>query len=348
MNDKRIASEVREQAVATIDRQVSMMRTLLLDLLDVSRISQGKIDLKKEVVDLNELIDAVCETSRPEVERHQSVLIVEPSKSPLIVVGDPVRLIQVQVNLIHNAAKYSAPGKEIRTKFYRDGDWAVISVSDQGVGITADLLARIFDPFIQGDETLDRSDGGIGVGLTLVKSLVEQHGGRVEAHSDGIGRGSTFRVWLPVDKSAQKSSSRNQPNQTVESSERPTSASGSDCKIVLIEDIDDSRRMLSTLLELDGHTVFSADCGETGIAAIREHIPAIALVDIGLPGIDGFEVARQVKSDPKLKSVYLVALTGYGQASDVQRGLDAGFDNHLVKPVDPDLLSKLILDHHPK
>jgi two-component system CheB/CheR fusion protein len=337
VRDGRADAETRNQAAEIVERQISMTRLLLVDLLDMSRITQGKIQLKCEAVDLCELIAHVRETVQSDIARHARHLIVQTPEDPLWVWGDAMRLVQVQVNLINNAAKYSPTDTDVRVTITREDDWAVISVTDEGVGIQADDLNRIFSPFVQVSETQGQSDGGLGIGLTLVKALVEEHHGRVEAKSNGHGTGSTFRVLLPVtDRPAETTDET--PQGVIDSTTvRPITR-----RIVLIEDIDDSRVMLSKMMSLDGHTVYDCPDGESGLVAISEQRPDIALVDIGLPGIDGYEVARRTRNHPDCKDTVLIALTGYGQESDVEKALAAGFHSHLVKPVDADLLERLI------
>lgn len=337
IRDERTTEPMRKQAAEIVERQISMTRTLLVDLLDMSRISQGKIEFQREKVDLCGLLDTVRETVQSDISRHARNLVCTIPDHPLIVLGDAIRLVQVLVNLISNAAKYSPADTDVHVSITRDEDWAVVAVTDEGVGIPQDQLKRIFDPFVQISETQGQSDGGLGVGLTLVKALVEEHGGRVEASSQGLGNGSTFRIWLPAIDDSLENSPQAQQSMAVVDNKKTESR-----RIVLIEDIDDSRRMLSSLLTLEGHLVHALPDGESGVDAIAEHHPDLALVDIGLPGIDGYEVARRVRQDPNCRDTVLIALTGFGQRSDIENALAAGFDSHLVKPIDPDQLAELI------
>ena len=335
--DERADEASRHRAAEIVERQISMTRNLLLDLLDMSRISHGKIQLRRERVDLCELIENVRETVQTDITRHARNLVCNVTDEPLFVVGDAMRLVQVQVNLINNAAKYSPVDTDVIISISSEDGWAVITVCDEGVGISPDELKRIFDPFTQIRETRGQSDGGLGVGLTLVKALVEEHGGRVEAFSEGLGKGSTFRVWLPLS------------NDSIAEQMKPSSPAASPTpeefqprKIVLIEDIDDSRQMLASLLSLDGHTVYPEPDGESGVDAIAKHRPDIALVDIGLPGISGYEVARRTRQNSDCHHTVLIALTGFGQEADLEMALEAGFDSHLIKPIDPDHLAELV------
>ncbi|MEM6779648.1 MAG: PAS domain-containing protein, partial [Planctomycetota bacterium] len=341
IRDKRTDEATRDDAARIVEGQISMTRTLLVDLLDMSRIAHGKIELKIENVDLCSLVDVVRETTQADITRHARELLWDIPDRPLVVAGDAMRLVQVQVNLINNAAKYSPVDTDVRVSIAREGEWAVISVADSGVGIPEQHIQRIFDPFVQVSETQGQSDGGLGVGLTLVQALVEKHGGRVAAESDGIGSGSTFRVWLPIVDAT--------PDHVVETADEGNDANEDNDdesiqsrRVVLIEDIDQSRRMLSSLLSLDGHTVYAHADGESGAEAITLHLPDIALVDIGLPGIDGYEVARRTRQNPNCENTMLVALTGFGQPSDIEKAMAAGFDSHLVKPIDPAQLDALM------
>jgi two-component system, chemotaxis family, CheB/CheR fusion protein len=333
--DDRIATAERAKAVATIQRQSSMMSSLLDDLLDVSRISNGKISLSRTVFNLAELITPIQETTLPEISMHRSKLYFEVQNQDLYVEADRARLIQIHVNLIHNAAKYSPEGSPIYVTIEAEGSMALIKVRDEGAGISADFLPKIFDPFVQSDETLDRAEGGIGVGLTLVKSLVELHNGTIDAFSLGRGFGSTFVVRLPlVRKPERPVGSVVNPVESIRSALPTTGSLPQHHRIVIVEDIQDNREMLQAILELDGHRVTSASDGESGLRAIVQERPSFALIDIGLPGMDGYEVARLVRQDRDCDSVYLIALTGYGRPSDVAKANEVGFDDHLVKPVD--------------
>lgn len=334
MRDERSSPETIMLAAETVDRQAQRIGSLLDDLLDVARISQGKIELQRDLVQLSNLVDDVRETTAPVLAKHESRLIMDCQDQSLWVEGDKSRLVQILVNLIHNAAKYSPRGSPIETMFRRNNGWAEISVLDHGVGISSEFLPKIFEPFVQSDETLHRSDGGLGVGLTLVKSLVELHGGRVEAHSSGRNQGSEFLVYLPLTTKPvpptdilRRDESRHKPSR---------------CSIVLVEDLEDNRQMMESLLALEGHHVTTASNGEEGYQMIRELRPDLALVDIGLPGIDGYEVAQRIRQDESYANVVLVALTGYGRQSDIDQALKAGFDAHLVKPVSETAISSII------
>jgi two-component system CheB/CheR fusion protein len=324
-------SESCEEARMVVQRQANHMARLLDDLLDVSRITYGRIALRNELIDLRDTTQSAIEALGPFMAERQTRLIVDVPSAPLPVFGDPARLQQIQANLLSNASKYSPVGGEVRLELRRQGDDVVIRVSDNGRGIPPETLPRIFDLFVQGERSLDRADGGLGIGLTLLRSLVELHHGRVEAHSDGPGRGSTFTVWLPLAPTASSAagvtSLAHHPVRTV----------------VVVEDQDDARRMMQLLLESHGVTVFTAGNGVEGVALIERVRPDLALVDLGLPVMSGYELARRIRDNREgLGEVRLVALSGYGQDADIQAALDAGFDEHLTKPPDPDRLERLL------
>ncbi len=341
------ASQTR--AITAIHRQSKMIAGLLDDLLDMSRISLGKIELTRTMINLVSLVEPIMETTQPQVESHQGELRFEILEEELYVYGDPARLIQVHVNLIHNATKYSPPGSPITITLRAESGWAVVEVLDQGAGIAADFLPHIFDPFVQSDETLDRAAGGLGVGLTLVKSLVELHEGTIEAFSEGRNKGSKFVVKLPLVAADSVAHHVHQSTTQAELRLSARHASGvaehsfhRTLRVVVIEDIEDNREMLADMLRLEGHDVITAADGESGWQEVLKSCPDIALVDIGLPGMDGYEVAKRLRSCTSMDSLYLVALTGYGQATDVAQAKAAGFDAHMVKPVDADELDALL------
>jgi two-component system, chemotaxis family, CheB/CheR fusion protein len=318
------------EAGQIVARQANHMARLLDDLLDVSRITRGLIALRNEVIDLRETAQSAIEALGPFMAEHGTRLTVDMTTEPLPVFGDPARLQQVQANLLSNASKYSAPGSDVRFELRREGGEAVIRVSDNGRGIEPHMLPRIFDLFVQGDQSLARPEGGLGVGLTLMRSLVELHNGRVEAQSDGAGTGSVFTVWLPLQSAVAEGT-------RVRDVRRPPVRS-----VALIEDQADARRMLQVLLEAEGVQVFTAGDGEQGAVLIERLHPDLALVDLGLPVMSGFDVARRIRANPENTATWLVALSGYGQDSDVQAALDAGFDEHLTKPPDPERLERLL------
>ncbi|HZP89095.1 MAG TPA: ATP-binding protein [Burkholderiales bacterium] len=318
------------QALDVLARQTSHLARLVDDLLDVSRVTQGKITLDRSPVQLADVLQAGVEMMRPQIDaKHQDLTVVLPHE-PLTVDGDAVRLIQVVGNLLSNAAKFTEEGGKIVLTLARLDGRARIRVQDDGMGIPADLLPHVFDLFTQADRGLDRAEGGLGIGLSLVKSLVELHGGRVAVRSAGPGLGSTFDVELPLCTPAQTAKAE---TPSVESAAR---------RVLVVDDNVDSAQSLATLLELQGHAVRYAYDGHAALEAAAQFRPQIVLLDIGLPGMDGFEVARRLRANVETAGAALVALTGYGQAEDRVRSKAAGFDHHLTKPVDLGELTSLI------
>jgi CheY-like chemotaxis protein len=325
-----VPNEQASGAAQIILRQARQMANLLNDLLDVSRVVRGKIELRRKVVDLRELVDDAIEAVRPYLTERKHQLEVNLPDEPLWVDGDPARLLQVQENLLMNAAKYTPPEGKIEIAMAREGDEAILSVRDNGAGIAPDMLHRIFDFFVQGDKSLARTEGGLGIGLGLVRQLVEHHGGRVTVESAGENQGSTFTVNLPLTEK--------RPEPVRNDADLPAT----DQRIVVVEDNDDSRAMLERLLKLDGYQVVTAADGRAGLEAVLRERPDIVLMDIGLPEMDGYEVARRIRAELKDSRVRLVALTGYGREEDRAAVKKAGFDQHLVKPVDPRELARAL------
>jgi signal transduction histidine kinase/CheY-like chemotaxis protein len=321
------------QAQDVLERQVRHMARLVDDLLDVSRVTRGKIVLQKERVDLRALAGRAAETIRPLVEARRHELTVHLPDGPILLEADATRLEQVLTNLLNNAAKYTEPGGVIRLAVEHAGGDAVVRVRDTGIGMLPEVLARAFELFVQGDRGLARSEGGLGIGLTLVRSLVEMHGGAVTAHSDGPGKGSEFVVRLPV-----------LPNGTSAGSppRQPAGASGGSWRVLVVDDNHDSADTLAALLRMAGHAVQVAYDGRAALEAARTTLPEAVLLDIGLPGMDGHEVARRLREQTGTRPILLVAISGYGQEEDRVRSLEAGFDHHLVKPVDPEAVRALL------
>ena len=311
--------------LSILERQAQQMARLLDDLLEVSRVTQDKIELKKCILDLRPVVKDAVDATRNLMESRGLNFSVVMDPNPLYVEGDAVRLQQIQVNLLHNAAKYTPHGGNVVLQAGLEDEQVTIRVRDDGVGIPKEMLDSAFDLFVQARRTLDRARGGLGVGLTLVRGLVTKHGGTVSARSDGEGKGSEFIVRLP------RATPEEEPVATPGPA-RLELARGS--KIAVIEDNPDSREMLCALLEHAGFDCRSADNGSAGLTLIEEFEPAAAIVDIGLPGIDGLELARRLRKTSKRPHLYLIALTGYGQRSDRDSALAAGFNEHIVKPVD--------------
>ncbi|HET7370341.1 MAG TPA: ATP-binding protein [Gammaproteobacteria bacterium] len=329
----------RERGI--IDTQVHHLVGLVDDLLDVSRIARGKIELKQAPVDLSDIVAKSIQTVSPLFEKHEQTVHAEVDHG-LMVNGDARRLVQVVTNLLNNAAKYSPPQRTITVSVCTDGGEAVLRVRDQGIGIDADLLQLIFDPFSQSTQSIERSEGGLGLGLALVKNLVTLHGGSVEGHSEGSGQGSEFIIRLPLLEQPQTDAG-NEDNMTSTASSTVTgSGDAAKAKVLIVDDYADAADSLAELLQIDGYSTRVAYDGAAAIEAATEFVPAVALVDIGLPVMDGYEVARRLRQTPAMESLTLVAVTGYGQESDRQRAKAAGFDEHLVKPLDPMTIGELI------
>jgi len=319
-------------ATEIIKRQVVHLTHLVDDLLDVSRIARGKISLKKERLDLVEVIKSVLETARGPILDKQQHLDVRLPEQPILLEGDSVRLSQVFLNLLDNASKYSLEDGQIEVDVQLHGTEVEIKVQDNGTGISAELLPTIFDLFQQGARTLDRSQGGLGIGLTLVKRLVELHGGQVTASSPGTGRGSTFSIRLPTIAEAA----------TFTASETPTPAPHSGMRVLVVDDDADVRESTALLLELNGYEVKTADSGEQAITLLEAFHPDAVLLDIGMPGENGYQVAQRIRHLSNGGDLLLVALSGYGRADDLDRSQKAGFDHHLVKPLNFTMLYDLL------
>jgi signal transduction histidine kinase/ActR/RegA family two-component response regulator len=322
-----------------IRRQSQHMSRLLDDLLDLSRVTRGKIELRKQAVELAVVVADAVAASRALLEGRRHRLTVSLPPEPVALEADPTRLGQVFANLLNNAAKYTDPGGRISLTARREGGEVVVRVRDSGVGIPPDMLGRIFEPFVQLGRSRGRSQGGLGMGLTLVRALLDMHGGRVTAHSEGPGCGSEFVLRLPVGGPCVRGAGG--PPADAAAPE-PTGR----CRIVLVEDNADNRSMFRALLEMWGHPVEEAADGPAGLEKVGACDPEVAIVDIDLPGLSGYDLARAVRRTRPDRRPFLVALTGYGQPDDRRRALEAGFDAHLVKPVDLKELER-VLDRVP-
>jgi CheY-like chemotaxis protein len=314
-------AESTGRARVIIHRQTQHLARIVDDLLDLSRAMSGKILLSKKRIDIGPLVSNCLDTFR--ATGRTASYRINSKFGPGWVDGDPTRLEQIATNLIDNALKYTPGGGSIDITIDTIGEDVVLSVRDSGVGIPPDLLPHVFDVFVQGSISIDRSQGGLGIGLSLVRRLVELHGGSVNATSTGSGAGSTFEIRLPR---TEPDNAADAPARTVTAGDKPT--------VLLIEDNDDGREMMATMLDSYGYAVTQARDGLEGVRLAASEQPDVALVDIGLPGIDGYEVARRLRKDPATSEIRLIALTGYGLAEDQRRVLEAGFDLHMVKPVD--------------
>jgi PAS domain S-box-containing protein len=322
--------EVRQ----TIERQTEHMSQMMNDLLDVSRITRGQIRLKKELCDLVDIVRHTAEDHRSAMDAGGLQFFAHLPDSPLWLLGDCTRLAQVVGNLLYNAKKFTDQGGTVSLGLVEaPGPIALLSLQDTGIGIEPEILERIFEPFTQSDHSIDRSRGGLGLGLALVKGLVELHGGDVLAESAGRGCGSEFTVRLPLI------GNYTSPEPNLNALEKPSTPSR---RILIIEDNTAAARTMQMLLELTGHTVKIANTGPQGIEAAEQFHPGIVLCDIGLPGLDGYAVARQLRKQTELKGMYLIAISGYGQQADQQRAHDAGFDLHMTKPINADHLNEIL------
>lgn len=322
---------VRE-TLAMMERQLGHTARLVDDLLDVSRISRGKVELRRTVIPLKDVIDHAVETSRAAIDAAGHQLVTQLPVAPLFVDGDLTRLAQVVSNLLNNAAKYTDRGGRIELQVEQQADRALIHVRDNGIGIPADMLPRVFEMFAQIDRSTTRAQGGLGIGLSLARLLVELHGGSMSAHSDGPGHGAVFTVQLPtVARSAPAAAVR-----------QHTAAAPASLRILVVDDNRDNARSLAMLLEVLGNEVTVAHDGLSAVAAACASPPALLLLDLGLPGIDGYEVCRRIRAEEWGRGIVIVAITGWGQQEDRLRTREAGFDEHLVKPVAPQAISDLI------
>ncbi len=317
-----------------VERQVRHMSLLLDDLLDISRVTRGTLVLRLQPADLTSMVDAAVETARPAIDGKRHTLIIEVPDDPIRFSADPLRMAQILSNLLTNAAKYTDPEGHIRLTARCEGDEIIIRVSDTGIGISAEALPRIFAMFSQIPSARDRSEGGLGIGLALTKGLVELHGGKIEAHSPGLGRGSEFIVRLPRKHAAETSSGA------------PTSVADSHPlarrRVLIADDNRDAADTLAELLRMEGHHVKLAHDGPGALAVFGAFHPEIVLLDIGMPGLSGYEVARKMRQSDPGSGVRLIAITGWGQENDKERAFAAGFDYHLTKPVDLRRMSELI------
>ena len=321
---------------AMMKRQIDQLVRLVDDLLEVSRITSGKVALQRDRLDLAELLAGAAESSRPVLETARHSLHVDvDGLGGQLVDGDALRLGQVFANLLNNSAKYTEPGGHVTLRGWREGDQAVVQVQDDGLGLAADMLEEVFQPFVQVDRSAARAQGGLGIGLSIVRSLVDLHGGTVRAHSDGPGRGSLFEVRLPIaagPAATQPGNSQRSPR--VQEARAPS--------VLVVDDNHDAADSLAYMLEMMGARTRVVYGGPDAIAAVESEPPALVLLDIGMPGMDGFEVARRLGRHPRRAQMLLVALTGWGQSEDRQRTRDAGFDEHLVKPAEIDVLEGLL------
>jgi PAS domain S-box-containing protein len=327
-----------EEAQAMIERQLQQLVRLVDDLLDLSRIVQGKIELRRERIRLADAVRRAIETSQPIIDANGHVVELSLPERPIYVMGDLIRLAQAISNLLNNAAKYSLKPGRIGVELSEEGAHAALVVTDEGEGIAPELLSRVFDLFVQGEHTLARSQGGLGIGLTLVRRVIEMHNGTVSASSLGRGKGSQFTIRLPaLPESVEPPAKSGAPDAARADGQR---------RVLVVDDNVDAASSVAKILGLFGHQVKCAHDGPSALSSAQEFGPEVVVLDIGLPGMDGYEVARRLRAMERFRDISLIALTGYGQQDDRIRAEEAGFDQHLTKPVDPDVLHDVILNPH--
>jgi CheY-like chemotaxis protein/two-component sensor histidine kinase len=337
LQSQETSKEMRFKAMDIVVRQVNQMVRLVDDLMDVSRIRGGKIELRKERIKLRDAIHTAVETSRPVIEQHNHTLTIELPESFVYANADLLRLSQVIGNLLNNAAKYTKSGGHIWLTLEQAGNEGLIRVRDNGIGIPQHMLPRIFDMFTQVDDSLDRAQGGIGIGLMLVKNLIEMHGGSVEVSSEGPGKGSEFTLRLPVLTDMQENVKKESvANKNQYARQMPA------MRILLVEDYKVLAQMTSWALELEGHEVRVAQDGPSAIELAKTYVPDLVLMDIGLPGMSGYELCEAMRKEPVLNRTLFIAQTGWGQEEHRQRSKEAGFHYHMLKPIDTQALQKLI------
>jgi PAS domain S-box-containing protein len=324
----------QEWSRGVIDRQVTQLTRLVDDLLDVGRITSGKIVLKKEPVELNTVVRRATESCHSAAQVRRQALEARFTSESLFVDGDPVRLSQIVTNLLTNAIKYTPENGRIKIGVVRDGNWAMMRIKDTGIGIPPELLPTVFELFVQGERSLARTEGGLGIGLTVVRQLVALHGGTVVARSDGTNKGSEFIVLLPV---LAQNHAANESAASVRVNAHRTKR-----RVLVVDDNRDSAETLAAVLVTLGHDAHVAYDGPSAIAAAADCHPDVVLLDIGLPGMNGYEVAKRLRESADAQRISLIAITGYGQEEDRRRTRDAGFVHHLIKPVDPGALETIL------
>jgi PAS domain S-box-containing protein len=332
---ERTLSEVGQQARSIIERQARGLSDLVDDLLDVSRVTTGKIQLNKAIVDFRDIINAAVQANRSHLEARKHSLTLSLPRKPLWLNADRTRIEQVVTNLLSNASKYSDEGSRIEVTAAKEGHFAVLRVRDWGIGIPPDFLPRVFDLFAQGDWSLTRSQGGLGVGLTLVRKLVEMHGGDAEATSKGLGEGSEFIVSLPIREETLQSSAGDKTFHAPKPVAKPL-------RLLVVDDNVDAAESLSMMLSLSGHDVKTIVSPTTVLDAARQHRPDVVFLDIKMPGISGYQLALQLRQIEELANTVLVATTGYGQEDARELGTQVGFSHYLIKPIDPQTVEQVL------
>lgn len=340
LQNERVGAPER-QSLDVIDRQLRQLVRMVDDLLDVSRITHGRIELRRQLIELGPLLSTAVETTLPHIESMRHDLRVDLPGGGIFVDGDPQRLTQVFGNLLNNASKYTLPGGSIALSAQPQGQEVIVRISDSGIGIPPERLDEVFDLFVQIDTSLERAQGGLGIGLTLVRRLVQMHGGSITASSDGTNRGSCFEVRLPL---AARGSARAGEAAAVETAQAEAVASAAATaplivpggrRILIVDDNRDAANTLGQLLEMSGHVIRAVYDPELALAALLDFAPDVAFLDVGMPKLNGLELAAMIRADARGAQVVLIALTGWGQEDDRRRSRAAGFDYHLVKPADP-------------
>jgi PAS domain S-box-containing protein len=334
-----VDSQLVDEARDMMERQTHQLVRLVDDLLDVSRIVRGNIELRKEPLDLAAAVARAVETANPVIDAHGHQLNVSLPEQPVFVEADLIRLSQVIANLLTNAAKYTNIAGRIWLSVEREDDHGVVRVRDSGIGIAPEFLPRIFDVFVQGDRSLARSQGGLGIGLTLVKRLIEMHGGAVAASSAGLGEGSEFVIRLPALSEAQVRRVQERPGAQPRIADAPTR------RVLVVDDNVDAAKSIAMILKRNGYDVHCVHDGPSALEAAHAYRPDVVVLDIGLPGMSGYEVAQHLRATPEFKGVSLIAVTGYGQDEDRRRSKEVGFDHHLTKPVDLNALQGFVAAH---
>jgi PAS domain S-box-containing protein len=330
LQQPRLPQNKADYTLQMMERQLGQMTRLIDDLLDVSRISSGKIVLRLERMALNTVLETAVEAARPLIDEAGHTLTLKLPDEPLWLHADPTRVAQMLSNLLTNAAKYTPDGGAIVLAARSEGDEIVISVTDNGVGISAEMIGRVFDMFTQVDQTLDRAHGGLGIGLSLVKRLAQMHGGSIQAHSDGVGMGSTFTLRFP--RSVASPPAPEAPTPVAPAAISAPSAARR--RILVVDDNADGAQMLAMMLDSSGYETCIAFDGPTALTAAAEFVPDVVFLNIGMPGMNGYEVAKRLRADARLQATRLVAVTGWGTEDDQRKSRDAGFDEHLTKPVE--------------
>jgi signal transduction histidine kinase len=333
LRSPRATTQARERASEIIGRQVGHMARLLDDLIDIARITQQRLVLKTERISINSVVEAALETARPLLEAKRHHLKVDVAAPGAMIDADPVRLTQVLSNLLNNASKYTDPGGTIMLAAEADGDTVIFTVTDTGIGLSEAAVTAVFNMFAQEQAALERSEGGLGIGLALARGLVELHGGTISAYSEGLGRGSRFSVRLPLATDRAAAAADAQPEQAAAAVPRT---------VLLADDNRDAIDTMAELLRMEGHVVHTAHEGLSALETALRMRPDVIVLDIGMPGLNGYEVARRIRAEPWGASSLLVAATGWGQEDDRRKASAAGFDRHLTKPFDPLQLSELI------